>query len=37
MTKQAPWSRDEFEAKLRAKGEYYHIYHPFHVAMNKGE
>ena len=37
MTKQAPWSRDEFEAKLRAKGKYYNIYHPFHVAMNKGE
>jgi len=32
-----PWSKQEFEQKLRAKGEYYHIYHPFHIAMNKGE
>ena len=32
-----PWTKQEFEQKLRAKGEYYHIYHPFHIAMNKGE
>ncbi len=32
-----PWSKQEFEQKLRAKGVYYHIYHPFHIAMNKGE
>ena len=31
------WSREEFEQKLREKGKYYHIYHPFHVAMNGGE
>ncbi|TMH70410.1 MAG: pyrroloquinoline-quinone synthase PqqC [Betaproteobacteria bacterium] len=31
-----PWSRAEFEEKLRAKGERYHIHHPFHVAMNSG-
>ncbi|OUD11695.1 pyrroloquinoline-quinone synthase PqqC [Thioflexithrix psekupsensis] len=30
-------SRTEFEAQLRAKGAYYHIYHPYHVAMNRGE
>ena len=36
MTQQ-PWSKEEFEQKLRAKGEVYHIYHPFHIAMNKGE
>jgi pyrroloquinoline-quinone synthase len=30
------WSREEFEQKLREKGKYYHIYHPFHVAMNGG-
>ena len=30
------WSRDEFEAKLRAKGRFYHIYHPYHVTMNTG-
>ena len=31
-----PWSKAEFEEKLRAKGERYHIHHPFHVAMNSG-
>ncbi len=31
------WSREEFEQKLREKGKFYHIYHPFHVAMNGGE
>jgi pyrroloquinoline-quinone synthase len=31
-----PWSRTEFEEKLRAKGERYHIHHPFHLAMNSG-
>ena len=31
-----PWSRAEFEERLRAKGERYHIHHPFHVAMNSG-
>lgn len=32
-----PWSKEEFEQKLRAKGKRYHIYHPFHIAMNGGE
>lgn len=31
-----PWSQQEFETQLRAKGDGYHIYHPFHVAMNSG-
>ena len=31
-----PWARQEFEAQLRAKGSGYHIYHPFHIAMNSG-
>jgi pyrroloquinoline-quinone synthase len=31
-----PWSRTEFEERLRAKGDRYHIHHPFHVAMNSG-
>jgi pyrroloquinoline-quinone synthase len=31
-----PWSRAEFEQKLRAKGKRYHIYHPYQVAMNSG-
>lgn len=30
------WSREEFEAKLRDKGRYYHIHHPYHVTMNTG-
>jgi len=32
-----PWSKEEFERQLRAKGDRYHIYHPFQVAMNKGK
>ncbi|HEY7985589.1 MAG TPA: pyrroloquinoline-quinone synthase PqqC [Methylophilaceae bacterium] len=32
-----PWSRKEFEEKLRKKGEGYHIYHPFHVMMYEGK
>ena len=32
-----PWSKQEFETQLRAKGDGYHIYHPFHVAMNSGQ
>lgn len=31
-----PWSREEFEAQIRAKGSRYHIFHPYHVAMNSG-
>lgn len=34
---QTPWSRSEFEEKLRDKGRLYHIHHPFQVAMNNGE
>jgi len=32
-----PWTREEFEAQLRAKGSGYHIHHPFHVKMNQGQ
>ena len=32
-----PWSREEFEAKLRGMEKYYHIHHPYHTMMNKGE
>ena len=32
----APWTAGEFERRLRAKGERYHIHHPFHVRMNAG-
>ncbi len=31
-----PQSREDFEARLRAMERYYHIHHPFHVAMNEG-
>ena len=37
MSEQRPWSREEFEQKLRNKGQYYHIHHPFHKAMNQGK
>ena len=30
------WTKKDFEQKLRDKGRYYHIHHPFHVAMNRG-
>lgn len=32
----AAWTRDEFEAQLRAKGRAYHIHHPFNVMLNTG-
>lgn len=32
-----PLSREDFEAALRAKGVYYHIYHPYHIAMSSGQ
>ena len=31
-----PWSRAEFERRLRARGEAYHIHHPFNVSMREG-
>lgn len=31
-----PWSREEFEVQLRAKGKAYHIHHPFNVRLNGG-
>ena len=36
-TSTKPWTREEFEAQLRAKGQSYHIHHPFNVKMNAGE
>lgn len=33
---QAPWSREEFEARLRERGRAYHIHHPFNVMLNSG-
>ena len=32
----APLTTTEFEAALRAKGAFYHIHHPYHVAMYEG-
>ncbi len=32
-----PWSREEFEARLRDKGKFYHIHHPYHVLMAEGK
>jgi len=33
----APWSHDEFEAKLRESGAAYHIHHPFNRLLNEGK
>ena len=33
----APWSKEEFEDKLRGKSTSYHIHHPFHVMMAEGK
>ena len=30
------WTREEFEARLRAKEKLYHINHDFHILMNEG-
>ena len=35
VTATEPWSRSEFERRLRAKERFYHIHHPFHVGMNE--
>jgi pyrroloquinoline-quinone synthase len=37
VAQSTPWSREEFEQNLRAKGRKYHIYHPYQVAMNSGK
>jgi pyrroloquinoline-quinone synthase len=36
-TEKIPWTRAEFEQRLRAREKYYHIHHPFHVLMNTGK
>ena len=33
----APWSRAEFEQRLRERGRAYHIHHPFNVMLNSGK
>lgn len=35
-TESLPWTREEFEQRLREKGKSYHIHHPFHVMMYDG-
>lgn len=35
--KLTPWTREEFESKLREKGKGYHIHHPFNVLMYEGK
>ena len=37
MSELAPWSREEFEAQLRAKEICYHINHPYHQEMASGK
>ena len=32
-----PWTREEFERKIREKEKYYHINHEFHILMNSGK
>ena len=34
---QQPWTKEEFEANLRAQHRRYHHLHPFHQRMNAGE
>jgi len=37
MTENTPWTREEFEAKLRGMENKYHIHHPMHTLMNEGK
>ena len=32
-----PWTKKEFEKKIRDKEKYYHINHEFHILMNSGK
>lgn len=32
-----PWTKTEFEERLRAQGQAYHIHHPFNVMLNTGK
>jgi pyrroloquinoline-quinone synthase len=36
-TVRTPWTREEFEARLRGMEKYYHIHHPYHVLMHEGK
>jgi pyrroloquinoline-quinone synthase len=37
MNELKPWSHEEFETRLRAMGDRYHIHHPFQVMMHRGQ
>lgn len=37
MNELKAWTPEEFEARLRARSESYHIHHPFHVMMHSGQ
>lgn len=37
MTEPALMTQQQFEQSLRARGAYYHIHHPYHIAMHNGE
>jgi pyrroloquinoline-quinone synthase len=37
VSAEAPWSKEEFERRLRDKGRAYHIHHPFNVMLNTGQ
>lgn len=37
MSNQEAWSKEEFETRLRTKGDRYHIHHPFNIKMRNGE
>lgn len=37
MNEMQAWSDEEFESRLRAMGEKYHIHHPFQVMMHRGQ
>lgn len=37
MNQQQPLSPQAFEQSLRDKGAFYHIHHPYHIAMHNGE
>jgi pyrroloquinoline-quinone synthase len=32
-----PMTPEAFEQALRDKGAYYHIHHPYHIAMHNGQ
>jgi pyrroloquinoline-quinone synthase len=32
-----PWTREQFEQRLRERGRAYHIHHPFNVMLNTGK